>query len=260
MPLRPTSIQARERVFRSAFSVRDIAEPLLSCDDVIPSADAAAFMDQRSLKAIGIRHEGIVVGYAERSELEDGLCSEHVLPFSDDIVLSDTARLAEVVMGLHESPRLFVSVFGQVSGIVTRSDLQKPPVRMWLFGMITILEMRITNMIDQYTSKDEWANWLSDARIAKAVELQAERRRRGQDPRLIDCLQLGDKAQIVARNEPLRTMAHFESRRQVESVTKGLERLRNNLAHSQDIITSDWDAVVDLCENLDQMIENPLNL
>jgi hypothetical protein len=30
--------------------------------------------------------------------------------------------------------------------------------------------------------------------------------------------------------------------------TKILERLRNNLAHAQDIVTSDWDAIFRLCE------------
>jgi hypothetical protein len=29
-------------------------------------------------------------------------------------------------------------VLGQVGGIVAKTDLQKPPVRMWLSGMITI--------------------------------------------------------------------------------------------------------------------------
>ena len=56
--------------------------------------------------------------------------------------------LVDVVSGLNRHPRLFVSVFGRVGGILTRSDLQKAPVRMWLFGMVTILEVGFVQLIE----------------------------------------------------------------------------------------------------------------
>ena len=31
--------------------------------------------------------------------------------------------------------------------MVTRDDLQKPPARMWLFGMVTMIELRYTRLI-----------------------------------------------------------------------------------------------------------------
>ena len=99
-----------------------------------------------------------------------------------------------------------------------------------------------------------------DQRIRKAEELQAERARRHQELSLLDCLQLSDKAQIVARDERLRGMTQFESKRQVEVVTKLLENLRNNLAHSQDIVTNDWETVVMLAEKLDSILERTAGL
>mgnify|MGYP002683884023 CR=1 FL=1 len=69
-----------------------------------------------------------------------------------------------------------------------------------------------------------------------------------------------DKAQIIARTELLRKLTRFESRRQVEEVGKRLEKLRNNLAHSQDIITNDWDTIVLLAENLDSVLDGPPGL
>ena len=47
---------------------------------------------------------------------------------------------------------------------------------------------------------------------------------------------------------------------EIEQAFKGLERLRNNLAHSQDIISSDWEIIVQLSENLDQVLEGPPGL
>ena len=73
-------------------------------------------------------------------------CGEHIQAI--DAPISETASFADVVLGLADSPRLFVRVLGAVGGIITMSDLQKPPVRMWLFGMITLLEMRMSRLID----------------------------------------------------------------------------------------------------------------
>ena len=88
----------------------------------------------------------------------------------------------------------------------------------------------------------------------------AERARRNQDLELLDCLQLADKVQIIARNAQLRGMTRFTSRRQLEEAAKMVERLRNNLAHSQDIVTDDWDTIVALSESLDAILEGPPGL
>ena len=39
-----------------------------------------------------------------------------------------------------------------------------------------------------------------------------------------------------------------------------MEKLRNNLAHSQDIVTNDWETIVALAENLDDVLEGPPGL
>jgi len=96
---------------------------------------------------------------------------------------------------------------------------------------------------------DGWKQYLSEARLEKAQALLAERSRRDQTLRLLDCLQFSDKGQIIARNEEIRKLTIFPSRRQAEEAIKKLEQLRNNLAHAQDILTSDsGGTIVQLCE------------
>jgi len=159
-----------------------------------------------------------------------------------------------VVLGLAEAPRLFVRVLGAVGGIIAPSDLQKPPVRMWLFGMITLLEMRATRLIELKCPGDRWKQFLSEGRLQKAEALLEERKRRNQSPELIDCLQISDKGQIIARSEEIRQLTNMESRRQTEQIIARLEGLRNNLAHSQDIVSSDWETIVALCRDMERMI------
>ena len=260
MTLDPTAIHSLRRVFQQAFVVHDIAETLVSFDDSASADAVRSFMESKRFEVVGIRESGHVLGYVERDELGVGLCGDYVRPFTDAQLVPDSLPLHDLILCLREGRRLFVTVFGRVGGIVSRSDLQKPPVRMWLFGMVTLIEMRFSRLIERFGSDDAWQAFLSEGRLRKAEELLQERIRRSQDLTLLDCIQLSDKAQIVARNVKLREMTRFESRNQLEKAAKMLEKLRNNLAHSQDIVTNDWEAIVALAENLDPVLDGPPGL
>ena len=243
-----------QRVFVRGVTVRDIAEPLPSFDAWTQAATVREILAAQGTRIAGIREDGRTRGYVLLEDLGDGLCGDFANPFDEEPVLADTTPLVDVVLALKDSPYAFVRVLGEVGGIVTREDLQDPPVRMWLFGMITIIEMYYLRMIEQQLGDGSWRKYLSPARVAKAEELLEERRRRNQNPRLLDCLQFGDKAQIVVRDEALRKQAGFESRKRAEQAMKMVERLRNNLAHTQDIVSRDWDTIVVLAENIDRLI------
>lgn len=249
-----STIENLRRVFTQGFAARDIAEPLVSFDACTPAVEARRLMIAENFDVVGVRRDGLVVGYAEREDLGAGTCGDHLRAFEAESLIADTAGLADVVLGLARFPRLFVRILGAVSGIVTISDAQKAPVRMWLFGMVTLLEMRISRLIELTCPGDTWKEFLSEGRLQKAQALLEERKRRNQNLELLDCLQISDKGQIIARNEELRRLTRSESRRQTEEIIKMLESLRNNLAHSQDIIASDWQTIVGMCGDLERMI------
>ena len=250
-----SSTENLRRVFMEGFTARDIAEPLLSFDASTSAAAAVQAMDRHDYDALGVRQDGYVAGYAVRGELGEDACGQYFRPFEESQLVSESAPLADVVLRLSKSPRLFVWVLGAVGGIITLSDMQKPPVRMWLFGMITLIEMRLSRLIKQMCPGESWKKQVSEGRLQKAESLLEERRRRNQSLELLDCLQFSDKGQIVARNEQIRTLTRFPSRRQVEEEIKALESLRNNLAHSQDILSCDWETIVVLCQDLEGVIE-----
>ena len=247
-----STIESLRRVFTEGFAARDIAEPLVSFDACTAVSEVVEVMDQRNFDVLGIRREGVVIGYVGRDDLCGVTCGEHI--HAIEAPISDSTSLADVVLGLAKSPRVFVRVLGAVGGIITMSDLQKPPVRMWLFGMITLLEMRTTRLIELKCKGDSWKQYLSESRLQKAEALLEERRRRNQNLELIDCLQISDKGQIIAKNEGIRGLTRMQSRRQAEQAIKMLESLRNNLAHSQDIISCDWGTIVELCKDMERVI------
>lgn len=252
------SQQRLRRVFTENFSAADIAEPLASFDASTAAAEVLEAMTRRAYKVAGIRKDGTICGYVRLEELAGETCRDAVHTFEDGDVVPDSASIPELVMQLNDRSWLFVSVLGQVGGIVTKTDLLKPPVRMWLFGMITIIEMELTRLIESAYPDDSWRQYLSEGRMQKAKALLEERKRRNQDLDLLDCLQFSDRGQIVLRNEALRTRAGFVSRSRGEQTVKELEALRNNLAHSQDIIACDWEIIVKLIEHLDKFLGPPV--
>lgn len=246
-----------QRVFQRAFSVQDLAQPLLSFDETAPSEHVRTVMKKCHASAAGIRVEGLVAGYVESGDLSDGPCGRAARPIEPVQVVADATPLAAIVLQLRDRPWLFVSSIGQVAGVVRRADFQQAPARMWLFGMVTLLEMRFSGMIQQHLPGKAWHSALSEGRLHKAKSFWADRLRRNREVTLVDCLQWSDKIEIIASSDQLRGLTRFESKRQVREVGKQLERLRNNLAHSQDIVTDGWQTIVALAENLDTVLEGP---
>jgi hypothetical protein len=159
-----------------------------------------------------------------------------------------------VIDCLARSKYCFVSVLGSVSAVITRNDIQKPPVRMWLFGMISIVEMYISRQLETKYQDSSWQAKLSINRLRKAQNLQENRKRRNQKLSLLDCLHLADKAKILVKDPGMRKEAGFESKREAEKAIRDFESLRNSLAHVQDIITYDWDTIVTVSKRLEKIM------
>ena len=173
-PGAPRIPDAVRRVFAETFTVRDVAEPLASFDAETPAAEVRAFMEDRGFDAVGVRSKGHVVGFVRSDSLENGTCGQRLQPLDEATVLCDSAPLLTVLQALNQVEFVFVAVLGKVGGIITRSDLQKAPLRMWLFGVVTMIEMRFTDLIEQHCPADGWTALLSEARLQKRRDLQAE--------------------------------------------------------------------------------------
>ncbi len=161
-----------------------------------------------------------------------------------------------LVRSLTVNEHVFVTVLGEVAGAAGRVSLNSPVARMWLFGIVTMAEMLVTRLIEQYFPGGAWQKLMSEGRLQKAQALQRERERRGQHSGLLKCLQLSDKAQIlIERPEMLRAFG-FPSKNIARGVVKELESLRNNLAHSQDIAVHDWASIARLASRIEEAAEH----
>lgn len=243
------------RVFYEGFSARDLAEPLASFDANARVESVREFMERRPLCVVGIREGGLITGFVEQERADDRPLVQQMNRLADEFMVSTSAPFQDVIQGLDRHRFMLVTELDQPVGVILRNDIEKAPMRMWLFGMVTLIEMQVGRVIREHFENEKWIEYVSETRMNKARQLKSERARRNQDVDLLDCLQFGDKGQLMARSEQLRRRFwHQQSRRRVEKAVKDLERLRNHLAHAQDIITENWEVIVRLSETLDRIL------
>jgi hypothetical protein len=223
---------------------RDIARTLPSVD-APPLASAVSLMEKSRIPALGIRHDGYIRAYVIKSEpLQERA-------FRSDQLVDEKASFSEVILALTRHEICFVHVFDSVTGVITRDDIQHPFIRMWLFGIITMMEMQTVSFIEQRWPEDAWVRFLSVRRLEKARGLLDERLRRNQRTTLLNCLQFSDKFQILIEDQTILPDLGFPSKRIAKRVCKDLESLRNNLSHAQDIVGHDFAQIARLAMRIE---------
>ncbi|MCP4901865.1 MAG: hypothetical protein GY906_33285 [bacterium] len=243
------------RFIRQGITAESLAEPLVSFDSERDAGEVRLELRERDFDIAGIRQAGVVTGEVRREDLINGRCGDWIREIPDEAIVSSYAPVPELLTRIERHGHLFVLALGSIAGIITYADLQKAPVRMWLFGLITMIEQSITESIRLRYREEYWRSMLSPTRVGRAEELQQERRRRNESRDLVDCLQFGDKAWILFKEKEIRDQVGFTSRRVARQRVASLEKLRNRLAHAQDMVTEDLETIVRLALGLDTVLE-----
>jgi hypothetical protein len=250
----PQSALRLSRTFLKSLTAADLMEPLRSLDANQPAAMGAALMRELSATVLGVRRGGVVTGWVQPSDSAEGLLGDHAHAFGDEEVLDEGAGLDVVLTKLVHQEHLFIRWLDEVAGVITRLDLQKAPMRMWLFGTITLLDMNATWAIEELYPGETWQSLVSQGRLAKAQALAAERRKRGSVCRLVDCLQVKDKADILLRERTHFSVLGLTSRREADRFAGAIESLRNHLAHAQEIEAGQLDTAARLAAFINSIV------
>lgn len=247
------------RLFETGILVQSIASQLecVQVDD--PFETAKSIMAEKDFDVLGVRQNGLVVGFLERNSVIGNLCSDVLVPFKPGDLIAESSSLRLPFRKLKSQPRLFILTGDNVDGIVTRGDLQKAPVRMWLFSLVTLSEMQMQRLILSFHPSD-WQEFLKGARLQKAQETFKLRQEKNENTELIDCLQFIDKVTIIIKSPNLRESLNIQNNKKESRMLKEVETLRNDLAHAQDIITGNWPKVAEIAEDLEGFIERCENV
>ena len=233
----PMKIRTRSgdlrKLFERRVNVQHLAERLWAVPASQDGASARKIMAEAGFDVLGVENGGFVSGYVEGATIDDRPCGQQIKTFHPSELVADSTPLIDVLPLLLKRPRLFVLKSNRVGEIVTRADLQKAPVRMLIFGLISLLEMNLLKLIREHYPEDSWEDLLSRARVQQARKVFEGRRERNEEIDLVDCLQLADKRTIILKNERLRTSLILGTRTAGEERLKRIEELRDRLVHAQ---------------------------
>ena len=137
---------------------------------------------------LGVLHRGEVIGSIHVDAFSDNDWQSQIRPLSDHQVIEGDAPLLALITRLTRQHWLFVRKAGRIDGFVSRSDLQRPPFRMLLFGLISLFEMRLLHLVQRHYSEAQVAEVLNASRLQKARSLHNDRKMRGEELHLIDWL------------------------------------------------------------------------
>ncbi len=253
-----TRLSELRSLIDAGITVHSILEPLQSRPADAPAQEMHRLLRARDFDIAGvqIKQDDPVIGFVMRESLTSGIVRDHMEPLSAEHLVSDGTPLPTVLSGLKARQSVFVLIGPTVTGIATRADLNKPPVRMYLFILVSLLEMHLAFWVRAEYPDDTWQGYVSSARLDAAKEVRKNREAVGQASDLSDCLQMGDKRDLVLRRGALCSDLGLVPKSQARSHLNEAERLRNLLAHGQQNLVegSSWEDLIALVERLERIV------
>lgn len=254
-----TRFSALRKIFVDNITAMNIYEPLLCCPADSRAEDASKALRVRDFDVAGVKETegGEVIGYVLTEELGAGLLKKYVRTITTDLVISDSTPIAGIFPILSERDFAFVLSGKHLSGIITKADINKPPVRIYLFGITSLFEMHLNVWVTHYYGEESWIDKVPKQRMDKAVEIYQLRKGKNQELSLMECLQLCDKRDLLAISSRFRSDFGF-SRKGFDTLAKGVEKIRNELAHSQYSITAHigWPALIGVLSTTEEFLMN----
>lgn len=240
-------------------TVKYIAE--FDLETIIPEekeSNIREIMDDKDFDIMPIESNNKIIGYVEKNDLSDK-DDNKCLQKKKDIVPSDLIPESTSLINLFSLFKnrnwFFVLYGGEIRGIVTKGDLRKIPIRMYLFALINLIEMHLTKKIKEYCpTKDDLYN-ISENRMKKAEEILKEKQCKNEALDIYDCLQFCDKKDISLENKEIFCKINIMSKKEMEQFLNNVINLRNKLAHGNDIVDgTSWSKIFEITNKMEELI------
>jgi len=255
------SYKSLKNLFELNITVNSIAEEIQFCNKKADALHIKQEMIKNNFDVMGVKAEEMV-GYITKTDLSSGNVENYLKPFTSMDLISDSTPLLQVLHILKDNERIFILEGVKVSKIVTYADLQKPPVRMMIFGYITLLEMKLGELINNYFPNQSWKESLSQNRLDKAETLFNDKREKNEDLSLIECLQISDKLDLIfVKDDKLRALFDIPSKSYGKDLTKNIRKLRDEIAHANELgFGLSWKEIISVLEKIKFSLEKIENL
>lgn len=212
--------------YAKGFQVSQIATfGLATCS---PSEEVKLVLQRLpSFDQIPVEENGKIIGVFEHRKNNTGLVSNQIRRLDDSILVSSEESLSDFLPVLAQSPFYRLVIKGsKISGIITRSDVLKLPVRLFGFALVTNLELLMIEIIQKkIPNNEEWLSLISSKRQTRVKDKKTNYESKHLDLSLIELTDFCDKRDILKKH--LKLPGSFSKElKKIEDV------LRNPIAHA----------------------------
>ena len=236
---KPASDTSTFETLHLGLTVDLIATPRSELETCRPDETISQVQERnaRGYDYLPIEDNGSIIGLFHAKKLmedadTDDIVEQHTDSLSDSNLIGAEASILDFLKEVDSKPFRLVVSGGGIDGLVAWSDLQKLPVRVALFSLITGLELIMSKAIrNKYPNGDGWLEHLSSERRSKLEASIRQRRSNDSDIHPLLETELSDKAAI------LRKMDAFQGRpKAVKRILGKIVDLRNSVAHAKDYL------------------------
>lgn len=168
-----TRFSALREIFVEKITARSIYEPLFCCPADSQTKDVRRALTLRGFDVAGVKDTltNEVIGYVLIDELGDGGLRQSMRSITADLLVSDSTPIAEIFSVLTGREFAFVLSGQRIAGIITRADINKPPVRIYLFGMTSLFEMHLNAWVHHFYDDEGWVEKVPEQRMQAATRI-----------------------------------------------------------------------------------------
>ncbi len=251
-----TTFKELQNIFIDNITTKFIYEPIYSCRLEDYAIEVKETLEYRDFDVIGVidKNENLI-GYAIREEMGECIINDFVRKIELGNIASDSTPILELLNILSIKPYSFVVESNKVVGIVTRADINKPIVRIYIFGIISLFELHLNFWITENYKDNSWQDIIKEDRLKATIGIYDNRKGNNEELTLLECAQFCDKRDILRNTDEFINMFEF-SKKNFERLLKDAEKIRNELAHSQNSIIAnlDWERFVKTISNIESFL------
>jgi hypothetical protein len=211
--------------------------------NVMPITENLNFYDQHNyLEEMEKRNFHSAIVSVDGKWMKYDVGDEKPSPILEEDLMEANTPLLKAFRMLVEKRRYFIKdEEGIPAYIVTRTDLDKIPLRIGFFGMISIFETHLKDLIRKYLP--DWEESLSKNRIDQARRLYEWKKGRKEEIDMVQCLQFGDLGSVFSKNQRFKKFDPSLSRERFVQQMNAIGKLRDALAHSQSHLGFSWEEI-----------------
>jgi len=232
----PSQITDDHRCTASTLATMDLYK--VTAED--KSAEVHEDLAERGYDVAPVQRDGDPFGFVRRDALEDVSgqtpISNHTTTLELKHLIAPDASFDTVLSALYERPRYFIASQNEISGILTRADLNSQPARLHLFTHISLFEQHARELITSEVPNWKEETLLKPDVIDRIESNQDDARSNNVDLPAIHYAPLSTITTVLTSHEPCWQALGFTTESRASTELDAITQLRNDVAHSNPII------------------------